>query len=97
MKHHFREGDFIEILNSCKFKRGTTAEVLRVTGENLSVRIDMDKPMDDCHSCKGLCEKGYGWTISYDKVRLLQPNKTEDFDVSENDLISLIGGAVCAG
>ena len=92
MKHDFHIGDIVKMVGSCQFPDGTTAEIMSHANDlDLNVRVDMDKPMGGCHSCGGLCENGYGWTIGYSKLRLVNM-RSEDPDIANSELMSIFGG-----
>lgn len=92
MKHDFRIGDAVYLVNSCRFKDGTPATVIGYYGvNNLWLKMDLDKPNGDLHSCEGLCEKGYGWSVYHDKLKH-RDTVGRDFSVSNEDVMALIGG-----
>ena len=92
MKHDFHVGDAVYLVNSCRFDYGTPATVVGYYGDNnLWLRMDLDKPSDSLHSCEGLCEEGYGWSAHYEKLKH-RDTVGRDFSVSNEDVMSLIGG-----
>lgn len=96
MKHDFHVGDLVYLVGSARFPYGARGTVCGFTGlqnDLLFLRMDLDNRENDLHSCNGLCEEGYGWTISHHFVRHVKTQiKCNDFTVSDDDMLALIGG-----
>ena len=59
------------------------------------VRWDLDKPTSGFHECGGHCEHGYGHNY-YEHNLCFESEyfKNDDFDTSNDELFSLIGGSL---
>ena len=108
MKLGFEVGDRVEALRDYPqgnehIRAGWIGTIVKVDGgyPPIGVRWDDGRPeygweTGDArlHDCHGSCESGYGWFVSKNDIRICEEVVSEDFDVSNDDILFMIGGHI---
>ena len=104
----FRIGDRVELINDHPDKSeilmsGWTGTVVNITTTTPPIGVRWDygnqeyarrSGYERLHSCHGHCENGYGWYVYEQDICALEDIVSQDFNVADDDIFTMIGGHV---
>lgn len=95
--YKFKNGDRVILIEdhpdgNPNLYTGDIGTVCRVDFGSYGIRYD--KSDDTLHTCDGACKDGHGWYTHRSNLALYECDDSFESNITESDLISLIGAVV---